>query len=478
MSWVLTKEKRLHLLAEEKEWKALLLLSLPSVAGMVVVAFYNVVDAWFIGLLADTQAQAAVSIIFPLMSLFMAVGQMLGISGGAYLSRCLGMHDYPRAQATLANSLWSAIILSCLITFITLIGFSSFISLLGATPTNMAKATEYGRPLISMCFLTIFTMVANNFIRAEGNTFVSMFGIMLGGVANCILDPLFMFSGFPIFHSLGWHHSILGAAWATVISQLLSALYLARYMLSKEALVKIDLRKYSFDKSMFCEVGGIALATFCRQALIALSVICFNAMAKHYATYPDAMLASIGVVIRVTSLPFLVMIGFLQAFQPFAAYNYGAQAKQRLGNAIKIAKRGCLGVAFILCGLLFIFAPEVAGMFIRDTSHEGLFTLHLTTVFLRLFIITMPWLSSYLIYSTLFQAMGRVSEAILLSVARNGFFFIPFILILPFLLSLTSFTFLEITSSDWGIILVQPVADICSILLAAWVTRRKKLCWD
>lgn len=462
---IFSKSDRLYLLSQERVGKALGKLAIPSILGMLVVALYNLIDAAFIGYLNDTRSQAALSVIFPLTSFFMAIGQMIGISGGAYLSFCLGENNFKRAEDILTNALWCTLGFSMVLAPLILIFFEPILFFLGATESTLQPSLQYGRPLIFMCFLTVFTMTANNFIRAEGNTFVSMAGIALGAIANCILDPLFMFCDFPLFHYLGWHRSISGAAWATVIAQLLSALFLLNYMIGKRALVRARWRKWHWNLTMFKEVAGVAVATFSRQALIAFSMVCFNLIAKHCSSHPDVMLASIGVVLRVTSLPFLMMIGYIHAFLPFVAYCDGAGLRERLKRAVSVSQIGCFAASFVICVLIFIFSEQIAGFFLRDSSADGVFCVKLTTIFLRLFVVPMPFLSSYLLFSALFQALRKTVPVFLLATARNGIFFLPVLFILPFLFSWLGISCWGIDSMDLGIIFSQPLADVLSIVL-------------
>lgn len=437
------REKRAKMMGEADVRKALTKLAIPGIIAMLINAIYNIVDTMFVGMLNNTSAIAAVSVVFPMFMLIAAIGQMFGVGAGSYISRLLGEKNKEEADKTTTTTFITSIIFSLVFTVFGLIFLEPLLRAFGATDTIMVFAKDYARILIIGSIFTIVNMVLNNMIRAEGNAKFSMIAISIGAIANIALDPILMFT---------FDMGIKGAALATVLGQGISFIYLINYFLSGKSFIKISIKHFTPSKPMYSEILKIGSATFARQALASLSLGLINVAARPYG---DAAVASMGVSLRVFSLGVYVVFGYNQGFQPIAGYNYGAKKYSRLFEAIKISLRTTTTFTTIMTVVFMIFATSIISMFTNDPD-----VIIIGSRTLRVISILFPLFGFQQVYASLFQSLGKGKEAFLLSASRQGIFLIPSILILPKFIGLD------------GVIFSQVVADFFTIIVTYILSRR------
>ena len=436
---MITKDKRAKLMKEEKIGKLLWKLSIPAIIAMLINAVYNVADTLFIGMLNNTSAIGAISIVFPIFMLIAAFGQLFGIGAASYISRLLGNNYKIQADKTASTTFFTSLFLGIIISILGVIFIEPILNIFGATDSIMIYAQEYGLILFAGSFITIVNMTLNNMIRAEGNAKFSMYSIMLGAGLNILLDPLFIFT---------FNMGIKGAAVATVLAQSVSFIFFLHYYFSEKSIVNISWNLFSFSKKIYSQVIKIGLATFSKQALASIAVGMINSAASNYG---DAAIASIGITLRVITMFLYVLMGYFQGFQPIAGYNYGAEMFDRLQEVIKISLKRTTVFMTISTLFMFLFANQIILLFSNDPD-----VLSIGTKAIRTIIVFFPFLGFQMLYIVLFQALGRGKEAFILSVARQGLFLIPAILILPQFFGLN------------GVIMSQPVADFLTIIITSF----------
>lgn len=429
-------EARAKLMGEEKIPKLLIKLSIPAIIGMLVNAVYNVVDTMFVGMLQNTSATAAVSVVFPIFMLIGAVGLTFGMGAASYISRMLGENKKEQADKTASTAFFSSLAVGILFTILGHIFLEPLLRGFGASETVLPFAKSYARVLITCCIFNMLNMTMNNMIRAEGNPKCSMIALSLGAGLNIILDPIFMFV-------LGM--GIKGAAVATALSQCISFIYLISYYLKGKSYVKISKNNISFTKEIYSEIMKIGIPTFLRQLLTSISFALINGAAMPYG---DAAVASIGISMRVVSIGYYIIFGYNQGFQPAVGYNYGAKKYNRVFEALKVSQIWTTIFLSVLTIILFTFAEPILYIFSNDPEviKIGVRTIRAMIVFLPLF-------GYQIIYNGLFQALGRGREAFILSIARQGIFLIPTIIILPKIFNLD------------GVLFSQAVADFFTIFV-------------
>lgn len=420
-------------------------LAFPAITGMLVNAIYNIVDTFFVGKLNDPYALSAVSIAFPTIMIITAIALTLGIGLGSLLSRTLGEKKFNKA-----NSIFSTVIVLSFIigTIIGIFGFfnTEFISTIFGI-NGILKI--YFKNFIKWIFIaapfTTINMCLNNSIRGEGNAKYSMYALNLGALINVILDPLF------IFHfKLG----VSGAAIATGLSQFVSTIFLLSFYLNKNSIIKFKIKEISFKLKMFKELLRMGFPSFIRQMLVSLAVALVNSAASLFG--PEAI-AGLGVAMRINSLNVFVLFGLGQALQPIVAYNYGAKKFKRVRESISYTLKLANYFSILSSICFFIFAKYLIALFTKDLN-----IINYGSLFLRGSALTFSLNGFQIIVTTLFQSLGKGFYAFLTTSSRQGFFFIPVILILPKLIGF------------YGLPGTQIIGDMGGFLVTFYLYRKFK----
>lgn len=439
------QSNRIYILSQEKVPKALLKLGIPTMIGMMVSALYNLVDAFFVGKLGTSQI-GAVSIVYPLGVVILGVGLLFGSGAGSYLARLLGDKKYEQANSCASTALFTSLGVGGILILAMLLFLNPILRLLGATDTILPFAREYAVVFIVGLFLNIFNITVNNIITSEGAAAISMSAMLFGGAANMILDPIFILL-------LGW--GVRGAAMATLISRCITTSIYLYYILSGKSIFKIRIKNFSTSISLYKEILKIGIPMLMFQLLTSISISITNVLA---AGYGDAAVAALGVVSRVMSLFNMALFGFLKGYVPFVGYNYGAKQEDRVQLATKTVLKWSTIFCIVVAGTMIIFANPIISAF----SKNDIEVVSLGTKALVLNAIVFCGFGFQVVYSNMFLALGKAKEGGLISIGRQGLFFIPAIFILAAIFHLN------------GVIAAQPVADICSFILVIVLIRKPK----
>lgn len=415
--------------------RLIITLAVPTIISMLVTAFYNMADTFFVAQLG-TSATGAVGIVFSLMALIQAVGFTLGMGSGSMISRLLGEQEYVSANKIGSCGFFTAILFGILVTIFGLIFIDPLMYALGATPTILPFARDYARFILMGAPIMSASFVLNNILRSEGKATLSMVGIAFGGILNIILDPIFIF---------GFHLGISGAAIATLISQCISFLILLCCFLFKKSVIHLHIKYLTRKGFTYLTIIKTGLPSFFRQGLASVATVALNVAAS---THGDPAIAAMSVVGRIFMLVVAVMIGFGQGFMPVVGYNFGAKKYTRVKEAFFFSlKTGVILMAGLsLLGLLF--APNLMNLF-RKGDQE---VISIGALAIRAQCLALPLFPLCVLSNMTFQVIGRSWKATLLSSYRQGVFFFPLILILPGFMGIT------------GIQLTQPIADVLSFL--------------
>jgi putative MATE family efflux protein len=431
----LNPEERANALGSEPIPSLLIRMSIPSIIAMTVNAFYNLVDAIFIGYLG-TSAIGAVSVAFPIFAMVGAFGLLFGIGTASYISRLLGSKDKIRADQTASVSIFISSLVSVLFVFTGFFLLQPLLKNFGATASIMPYAQSYTRILLFGSFFTILNMNLNHIVRSEGNAKLSMTAMLAGAFSNMLLDPIFIF----VFR---W--GIAGAAIATVVSQALTTFLLFRYFFLKSSYLHIRKKFFTWNTGIFMEIVKIGFPAFIRQFLASFTIALLNLAASSYG---DAAVASIGITLRILSMGMFPLFGFAQGFQPIAGYNFGARRFDRLLASLKLSYlwSSLFCVSFTILSL--VFSKQIISWFSVDPAviDIGRRTIFAVTVLF-------PFFGYQIITAVLFQAMGDGIPSAILSLARQGIFLIPAIIILPKFFQLD------------GVIFSQTVADFLTLFI-------------
>ena len=429
---------KLILLSSAPIPKALMALGFPIMIGMLINAFYNLADAYFVGGLGERQ-MGAISVVFPLGQVIVGLGLMFGNGAASYLSRLLGRKDLATANQVASTALYCSVLLGGVVILLATIFLRPILTLLGATETILPYALTYARIYVLSCIFNVFNVTMNNIVSSEGAAKIAMCALLLGALLNIGLDPLFIYT-----LNLG----VAGAAIATALSQMVSTLVYLAYILSHKSVFTFCIKDFSPTRRLLTEILKIGIPTLTFQLLTSLSVALINRAANDYG---DAVIAGMGAVTRISSMGTLVVFGFLKGFQPIAGFSYGAKNFGRLRQAIKTSlvwSTGFCGAAG-LC--MVLFSAQIIGQFSGGNPEvllAGQRSLAANGLSFFLF-------GFYTVYSSLFLALGKGKAGFFLGACRQGICFIPIILLLPPIWGLN------------GILYAQPIADLLSAGITA-----------
>jgi len=436
---------RNHILADENIGALLWRLCIPAMVGMGVMATYNLVDAIFIGRGVGTLGLAGLAICFPVQLAVLAIGQLLGMGGASIISRALGAGDDARAARTLGNVLTLVLVFSAIITGAGVGFIERLLRLFGATEAILPYAREYLSIILWGTVLRCYGMSHNNIIRSEGRAKVAMTTMLIGAGVNIALDPIFIF---------GLGLGMRGAALATIIAQACTTIFIAVYFASGRSGLSMRPSDMRLSLPIARETLAVGAASFSRMAAGSLLIVILNRSLGHYGG--NLAIAAYGVIQRLTMFSFLPILGFAQALQPVAGFNYGARRFAMAKRALRIS--GVRSTLFSLgaFAVLMIFARPLVSLFTRDEE-----LILLTVPSLRTVALAFPVLGIQLMGATMFQAFGRAVPALFLSLARQIVFVLPLILVLPLLFGLR------------GIFAAFPVADVLATVVTVLMLVRE-----
>ncbi len=429
--------KDINILKDDNIGRSLFKLSLPAMIGMLVMSMYNVVDAIFIGKGVGTMGIAAVAISFPIQMIVGAIGQMLGIGGASLLSRSLGAQDYDTSNRILGNVIISTVLFSLVITIVGFLFTDQVLVFFGSSQTILPYAKEYFIYIVPGILFHSMAMALNNLIRAEGKAKVAMFTMIISSVLNIILDALFIF---------GFKMGISGAAIATLLAYIAGAIYLALYYLSGRSMLNVKISYLKFDLKINKEIYAIGIAVFARQAAMSILVIILNNLLGFLGG--DIAIAVYGIVMRILMVMMTPIIGLAQGLQPIAGYNFGAQNYLKTKESVKLAVLVSSILSISATFIIMVFPVALLKLFTND-----ILLIDQGKTALRLMVLAFPVVGFQIVGSTLYQAIGKAFENLILTLSRQVLFLIPLVFILSHYFKLV------------GVWLSFPVADILSFLL-------------
>lgn len=406
-------------------------MAIPTIISMMVTGVYNIVDTYFVGQL-DTQSTAAVGVVFSVVFFIQACGFFFGHGSGNYISRELGARRRENAVKMASNGFFYSFLLGMAILIAGLLFLKPLSVLLGSTPTILPYTEQYlGIVLLSAPFHTA-SLTLNNQMRLQGNAAYSMIGIVSGAILNILLDPVFIFL-------LGM--GIKGAAWATVVGQVVSFLILF-FMARHKKNIGIFFKNFTPSWKAMKEIFYGGSPSFMRQGLACLATMTLNIAA---GAYGDSAIAAMSIVNRISMLVLAAVIGLCQGFQPICGFCYGAGLYSRLREAFRFTLK--LGTIFLLCVTVvgWLVSSSLIGLFRNDPEVIAIgvvaFRWQLCTYALCPFIIGSNMLA---------QTCRKPVRANILAASRQGLFFIPLIFTLPMFFGLL------------GVEMCQAVSDVLS----------------
>ena len=419
--------------------------AVPASIGILVMSLNILVDTIFVGNWIGSIAIAAINVVLPISFFIAALGMAIGIGGSSMISRALGSGNKERALKTFGNQISLTVLLTSTLVFFGLLYINELIPAFGGKGDIFDPAKIYYRIVLYGVPFLALSMMGNNVIRAEGKPKFAMIAMIIPSIGNLILDYIF------IYHlDMG----MAGAAWATTISYGLSFLYILYFFLSNKSELKISFPHFGFDLSVLREMSALGFVTLSRQAIVSVTYLLMNNIL--FDIGGEASIASYGIIARMLMFALFPVLGVTQGFLPIAGYNYGGHKFERVRESINKAILYAAGLGLLIFVVIMTFPEAIVSVFTDDAE-----ILSNTPRYMRWVFAATPIIAIQLIGSAYFQAIGKAVPALLLTLTRQGFFFIPLIFILPHFFG------------ELGVWISFPVADLLSTIVTGYFLNRE-----
>lgn len=425
--------------------KLLIKQSVPASIGILVMSLNILVDTIFVGQWIGSTAIAAINVVLPVSFFIAALGMSIGIGGSSIISRALGAENHAKALKTFGNQITLTLLLTVSLVIVGLLFADSIIDSFGGKGVIFEPAkiyytiVLYGVPLLALC------MMGNTVIRAEGKPKFAMYAMMIPSVSNLLLDYIFI-------NLLDY--GMEGAAWATTISYGICFLFILWFFLSKKSELKINFSHFGLNFPVVKEISSLGFVTLARQAVVSITYLFMNNIL--YDLGGETSVTAYAIVGRMLMFAMFPVLGVTQGFLPIAGFNYGAQNYQRVRQTINIAIKYAAILATLVFIVLMSFPEAITRMFTTDVD-----VISQTPSDMRWVFAATPIIALQLIGAAYFQAIGKAIPALLLTLCRQGFFFIPLILILPNFYG------------ELGVWISFPISDILATVVTGYFLNRE-----
>lgn len=418
--------------------KAVLSNAIPSIISMIMVLAYNLADTFFIGQTKDALMVAAVSVATPAFLIFMAIGMLFGIGGTSLISRMLGQGNTEKAKNISAFCFWTGVVIGLISMVFIWVFITPLCRIVGASDETMEYTSQYLTILaVSVPFL-IVSNIFSNIIRAEGHAKKAMTGMIIGNLANILLDPVMILM-------FGWN--IAGAAIATTIGNILASAYYILHLISKNSMLSIKLKDFKAGEHIATGVFAIGVPASFNSILMSTSNIIINNLMK---TYGDMAVAGLGVAMKVNMIVVMLLIGLGTGIQPLLGYCYGAKNKKKYVDVLKFSLCLALAMSIVMTTICYLGAGPLVTAFLDNKDAYGF-----GFMFSRIYIISGPVLGILFVMINAIQSTGAALPSLILSVCRQGLLFIPILFIIN-----------AATDSARMLVYAQPITDYLATALS------------
>jgi len=412
-------------------------MAIPTIVAFLINSIYSLADTFFVSSLG-TNATAAVSVNASLDQLIMMCGSMLALGANSYIARLLGKGDDKKASQVLSTAFFTAFAIGAALMVGGSIFMTPMVRMLGATPTCEQYSIDYATYVLMAAPFMASSFVMNQCLRSEGSATLSMIGMSLGGILNCILDPIFIF---------GLDMGVAGASLATAISKVVSFAILIFPYITRRSLLHLSIRNYRLAKDIVMEVVTVGSSSMFRSALAVVAGIMLNDLAGNIS---DSVLAGIGVSTKIMMFPFSIILGFGSGFQPVAGFNWGAERYDRVEQSYRFSSWTALIGAVIMAGVLAVFSDPIIVLFAGPDPEMR----EIGSLCIRLQCLALPIHAWVAVVNMLCTGLGNASGAFLLATARQGTCFIPILYPLAHFFD------------AYGVASAQAAADVLTLVLA------------
>lgn len=427
-------------LGTEPVGRLLFRLAVPTVTAQLINMLYNIVDRIYIGHIPEEGAMAltGVGVCMPLIMIVTAFAAFVAYGGAPRATIFMGKGDNKTAEKILGNCFIVQIIISVLLTAALLLWNRDFLLAFGASTNTVDYGVDYMNIYALGTIFVQMTLGMNAFITAQGFARTGMLSVLIGAVANIILDPIFIF---------GLHMGVRGAALATILSQAMSCAWVLLFLVGKKTHLRIRLQNMKLQKAIVAPCLALGLSNFVMQASESVISVCFNSSLLRYGG--DIAVGAMTILTSVMQFAMLPMQGLGQGAQPIISYNYGAGNVKRVKGAFKLLLKCSLIYSCLLWLFVMIFPQGFASMFTSDAD-----LLSYTQMALRIYMGSMLLFGIQMACQMTFIAIGNAKASILVAVMRKFILLIPLIYIMPHIFT---------ADKARAVYMAEPVADFLAI---------------
>lgn len=437
---MLTTSEDKDFLATEPLGKLLLRLSLPTVTAQIINMLYNIVDRIYIGHIPDSGALAltGVGVCMPLIMIISAFAALVGNGGAPRASIFLGKGDHESAEKTLGNCFFVQIIVSIVLTVVLLLSNRTLLLAFGASENTISYSVDYMNIYALGTIFVQMTLGMNAFISTQGFAKISMLSVLIGAIANIILDPVFIF---------GLGLGVKGAALATIFSQAMSCIWVLHFLTGKTTFLKIRKRNFRLQASIILPCLALGLSMFIMQASESVISVCFNSSLLKYGG--DIAVGAMTILTSAMQFAMLPLQGLGQGAQPILSYNFGAKNVDRVRATFKLLLKVSLAYSTVMWALVMLFPGAFASIFTNETELLS-FTAHA----LRIYLACILLFGIQIACQMTFTSIGCAKASIMVAVMRKFVLLLPLIFILPHVFT---------KDPTSAVYMAEPVADFFAV---------------
>ncbi len=423
--------------------KLLFRLALPTVVAQLINMLYNIVDRIYIGHMPEVGdlALTGVGVCMPIIMIVSAFSALVSSGGAPRASIFMGKKDIDSAEKTLGSCFGLQIIVSAILTVVLLIWNRDFLLAFGASNNTVEYAADYMSIYAIGTVFVQLTLGMNAFITAQGFTGISMISVVVGAVANIILDPIFIY---------GLGMGVKGAALATLISQALSCVWVIAFLSSKKSILKLKPRYFIPVPRIILPCIALGTATFIMQASESVISVCFNSSLLKYGG--DIAVGAMTILTSVMQFAMLPTQGFAQGAQPILSYNYGAKNAERVKRTYKLLLTTCLAYSVTVWAAVMLFPSVFVSIFTPEPE-----LISFASKALRIYFAGMLLFGIQIACQMTFVSLGNAPSSVIVAVMRKFVLLLPLIFIMPNLVS----------DPTLGVYMAEPIADVIAVTFTA-----------
>lgn len=432
-------ESNIYYLKESPIRKAIAHLSIPMMVGISATTIYNLINAYFIGLIHDTNMMSAITLAMPITIILMAVGNMFGVGGGSFITRLLGNGDTQKGKKVAGYSFYASIILGIIIGIVAIIFMNLIVHVLGADGQTMLYTKQYITILFAGGGAFILNFALEQLVRSEGASKESMYGMFISVAVSIILDALLI---------LIFNLHVIGAGISIVIANLASTIYYIWFLENKSESLQVFLKHFRLSFKDRLEVYKIGISELFKSTFMIVTTLLLNNFSVEYG---NNVVASFGIAVRITQLPEFLTMGLFLGAMPLFAYSFSAHDTKRLKESLKEVSLWIGGISIFFALIVYLFRVPVLELF---TSDPGVIQVGLTILAAQLVSSVFNGFSG--LFTGIFQASGYGFQTGVMSTIQ-GTFFIPVVLLLHH--------FHGLDGLIWSMTITEGIAFIAGVIM-------------